>query len=149
MGVNKVILLGYVGQDPEIRYLERGKCFARLRLATNEYYSNERGETITQTEWHSIVFWDKAAQNIEKFVHKGSQLYIEGKLQNRSYEDAAKVVHYITEVVARNFQLLDRSTHQNSETTIEQQETPSTVQPLSLQDAISDPVQLTEAPLPF
>ena len=70
MGVNKVILLGNVGNEPEVRYLERQKCVARIRVATNEYYTNDRGETITQTEWHTVIFWGKAAQNIEKYVHK-------------------------------------------------------------------------------
>jgi len=147
MGVNKVILLGNVGNEPEVRYLDRQKCVARVRIATNEYYTNDRGETITQTEWHTVIFWDKTAQNIEKYVHKGTQIYIEGRLQTRSYEDAAKNIHYVTEIIARSFQLLDRanSTAKPSATV----ENAAPIAPLALEEALSEPLPLAEAPIPF
>ena len=147
MGVNKVILLGNVGNEPEVRYLDRQKCVARIRIATNEYYTNDRGETITQTEWHTVIFWDKAAQNIEKYVHKGTQIYVEGRLQTRSYEDAAKNIHYVTEIIARSFQLLDRAnTTAKPSTTVE---SAAPIAPLALEEALSEPLPLEEAPIPF
>lgn len=146
MGVNKVILLGNVGNEPEVRYLERQKCVARIRVATNEYYTNDRGETITQTEWHTVIFWDKAAQNIEKYVHKGTQIYIEGRLQTRSYEDSAKNIHYVTEIIARSFQLLDRANTSAKPATTE---SAAPIAPFALENAISEPLPLEEAPIPF
>lgn len=147
MGVNKVILLGNVGNEPEVRYLDRQKCIARIRIATNEYYTNDRGEPITQTEWHTVIFWDKAAQNIEKYVHKGTQIYVEGRLQTRSYEDAAKNIHYVTEIIARSFQLLDRAnTTAKPSTTVE---SAAPIAPLALEEALSEPLPLEEAPIPF
>ena len=147
MGVNKVILLGNVGNEPEVRYLERQKCVARIRVATNEYYTNDRSETITQTEWHTVIFWDKAAQNIEKYVHKGTQIYIEGRLQTRSYEDSAKNIHYVTEIIARSFQLLDRANTAAKPAATTESAAP--VAPFALEDAMSEPLPLEEAPIPF
>ena len=147
MGVNKVILLGNVGNEPEVRYLERQKCVARIRVATNEYYTNDRGETITQTEWHTVIFWDKAAQNIEKYVHKGTQIYIEGRLQTRSYEDSAKNIHYVTEIIARSFQLLDRANTAAKPAATTESAAP--VAPFALENAMREPLTLEEAPIPF
>ncbi len=147
MGVNKVILLGYVGIEPEVRYLERQKCVARLRIATNEYYTNERGETNTITEWHTVIFWGKSAQNVEKYVHKGTLIYVEGRLQTRSYEDSAKNSHYVTEIVARSFQILDRANTTTKPTTTPEPAVPAT--PIALEDALNDPIPLEEAPIPF
>lgn len=147
MGVNKVILLGNVGNEPEVRYLERQKCVARIRVATNEYYMNDRGETITQTEWHTVIFWDKAAQNIEKYVHKGTQIYIEGRLQTRSYEDSAKNIHYVTEIIARSFQLLDRANTAAKPAATTESAAP--VAPFALENAMSELLPLEEAPIPF
>ena len=147
MGVNKVILLGNVGNGPEVRYLERQKCVARIRVATNEYYTNDRGETITQTEWHTVIFWDKAAQNIEKYVHNRTQIYIEGRLQTRSYEDSAKNIHYVTEIIARSFQLLDRANTAAKPAATTESAAP--VAPFALENAMSEPLPLEEAPIPF
>lgn len=147
MGVNKVILLGNVGNEPEVRYLERQKCVARIRVATNEYYTNDRGKTITQTEWHTVIFWGKAAQNIEKYVHKGTQIYIEGRLQTRSYEDSAKNIHYVTEIIARSFQLLDRANTAAKPAATTESAAP--VAPFALENAMSEPLPLEEAPIPF
>lgn len=147
MGVNKVILLGNVGNEPEVRYLERQKCVARIRVATNEYYTNDRGETITQTEWHTVIFWGKAAQNIEKYVHKGTQIYIEGRLQTRSYEDSTKNIHYVTEIIARSFQLLDRANTAAKPAATTESAAP--VAPFALENAMSEPLPLEEAPIPF
>lgn len=106
--VNKVILVGNVGRDPEVRYLESGVAVANLPLATSETYTNKNGERITNTEWHNIVLWRKLAEVAEKWVKKGQALYIEGKIRSRSYEDKEGNKRYITEIVADNMQMLGK-----------------------------------------
>ena len=82
--VNKVILIGNVGADPEVRYLDGGIAVANLRLATTERYKSKNGETVEQTEWHNIVLWRGLAEVVEKYVKKGMRLYIEGRIRTRS-----------------------------------------------------------------
>lgn len=96
---NKVQLIGNVGQDPQIRNLENGKKVARLSLATNETYKNVKGEKQTHTQWHTLVAWGKTAGIIEKYIKKGSEIAIEGKLTSHSYEDKEGIKRYVTEVV--------------------------------------------------
>ncbi|AEM71508.1 single-strand binding protein [Allomuricauda ruestringensis DSM 13258] len=103
---NKVQLIGNVGQDPVITNLENDKKVARLSLATNEHYRNKKGEKVTNTEWHNVTAWGKTADIIEKFVSKGKELAIEGKLTSRSYEDKEGNKRYVTEVVANEILLL-------------------------------------------
>ena len=103
---NKVQLIGHIGQDPEIRLLEDGKKLARFSLATNEQFTNSLGERKERTSWHSMVFWNKAADIVEQYVKKGSKVALEGSLSTRSWEDAAGVKHYRTEVVGRELLLL-------------------------------------------
>lgn len=106
-GVNKVILVGNLGKDPEVQYLESGTALAKFSLATNESYNDKNGNRVDQTEWHDVVLWRKQAEIAEKFLHKGSQIYLEGKLRTRSWEDNG-VKKYRTEVVGDNFIMLDR-----------------------------------------
>ncbi|MBQ0077914.1 MAG: single-stranded DNA-binding protein [Bacteroidales bacterium] len=108
MSVNKVILVGNVGKDPEVRYLESQTKVARFTLATSERYSDRNGEQRENTEWHNIVAWRKNADICEKFVHKGTQLFIEGKIRTRSYTDANGVKKFSTEIEVDNLQLLGR-----------------------------------------
>ncbi len=105
-GVNRVILLGNLGKDPEIRHLENGRTKASFSLATNDVYKNKEGEKVTNTEWHNIVLWTPLAEIAEKYLTKGKQVYMEGKLTNRSYTDKEGQVKYITEVVGQNIVLL-------------------------------------------
>ena len=104
-GINKVILVGHVGKDPEIRYLEGGVAVARLRLATTESYKNKSGERVEQTEWHSVTAWRQLAEIIEKYVKKGQLLYIEGKLRTRTVGDENNK-KYFTEIVADQMTML-------------------------------------------
>lgn len=105
--INKVILVGNVGADPEVRTLESGNKVARLRLATTErFYNKETKESTETTEWHTITLWSGLAEVCDKYVHKGSQLYIEGKLQTQEYTDKAGVKKYITQINARELKLL-------------------------------------------
>lgn len=107
--VNKVILIGNVGADPDVRYLEGGVAVASLRLATTERYRNRNGENVEQTEWHNIVLWRGLAEVVEKYVKKGMRLYIEGRLRTRAWEDQNGTKRYTTEIYADNMQMLSRS----------------------------------------
>ena len=100
LGVNKVILLGNVGKDPEVQHLEGGVSVAKFPLATTETYKDKNGNKIDQTEWHNIVAWRGLADVAEKIVKKGSQVYIEGKIRTRAWEDKEKNKRYTTEIVA-------------------------------------------------
>jgi single-strand DNA-binding protein len=106
--LNKVMLIGNVGKDPEIRHLENGTAVATVTLATTERYKDRNGENKEQTEWHTIVLWRGLADVAERFVKKGSQIYIEGKIRSRSWEDQNGQKRYTTEIVADNMQLLGR-----------------------------------------
>ena len=115
MSLNKVMLIGNVGNDPEVRYLESNPQnpqanakVASFRLATTERYRDRNGETRENTEWHNIVVWRNNADVVEKFVHKGSQIYIEGKLRTRQWTDQTGNKRYTTEVVADSIQLLGK-----------------------------------------
>jgi single-strand DNA-binding protein len=114
MSVNKVILIGNVGKDPDIRYLDSGVAIARFPLATSETYKNREGERITTTEWHNIVLWRALAEVAEKFVKKGSQLFIEGRIRTRSYDDKDGNKKYVTEIVADTMQMLGKKPESES-----------------------------------
>jgi single-strand DNA-binding protein len=108
MSVNKAILVGNVGKDPEVRYLEGGTAVANFPLATSEVYKNRNGDKVTQTEWHNIVAWRGLAELAEKYITKGRQLYVEGRITTRSWEDKDGNKRYTTEIVANSIQLLGR-----------------------------------------
>lgn len=106
-GVNRVTLIGNVGQDPETRYLPNGSAVTNITLATSESWKDKNtGQQQERTEWHRITFYQKAAELIGEYVKKGSKLYVEGKLQTRSWEQDG-VKRYATEVIANDFQFLD------------------------------------------
>lgn len=107
MSVNKVILVGNVGRDPEIRHLDKGVAVARFSLATTENYTSKTGEKVSNTEWHNIVAWRGLAEVVEKYVKKGSQLYIEGRLRTNSYEKDG-VKHFATEINADTLHMLGK-----------------------------------------
>ena len=103
---NKVQLIGNLGNDPEIITLDSGKKLAKLSLATNESYKNAQGEKVTDTQWHNVVAWNKTAEIVEKYLQKGSEVAIEGKLTTRSYETKEGEKRYITEVVCNELLML-------------------------------------------
>ena len=105
MSVNKVHLLGHIGNDPVIRYANDIKV-ASVSLATSESYTNKSGEKVTSTEWHNIVAWRGLADVVDKYVKKGSQLYVEGKITTRKWDDKDGVTKYTTEIVADKIELL-------------------------------------------
>lgn len=113
-GINKVILVGNLGRDPEMRKLEGGVTRVNFSLATTEYYKDKEGKRIEQTEWHNIVLWRSVAENAERLLKKGYTIYLEGKLQTRKWQDKDGIQRNITEIVGETFQLIKRpeqSTH--------------------------------------
>jgi single-strand DNA-binding protein len=112
-GINKVILIGNVGRDPETRYTRTGDAVTNLSMATSEtWVDKQTGERKEQTEWHNVVAFRKPAEVIAEYVRKGSKLYIEGQLRTRSYEKDGQT-HYRTEILCRNFQFLDSRREEN------------------------------------
>lgn len=116
MSVNKVILVGNVGKDPEIRHLDTGVAVANFPLATSETYTAKNGEKVTTTEWHNIVLWRGLAEVAEKYVTKGRQLYIEGRIRTRNYDDKDGNKRYITEIYGDTMQMLGSKSDEKSGT---------------------------------
>ena len=135
MSINKVILVGNVGKDPDVRYLENGVARCTFSLATSETYKNKNGEKVTNTEWHNIVIWRELAKVAEKYVKKGMQLYIEGKMTTRSYQDKDGVQRRVTEIVADTMQMLGR---RQEETSAEDQGERPKQQPLSPEEPLPE-----------
>ena len=106
--LNKVILIGYLGQDPEIRYTSNGTALVRISLATTSQYNDKDGNRQSETEWHRLIFWGKQADLISQYTKKGSQIYIEGRLKTREWEDNQKVRRSTTEIHVVATQFLDR-----------------------------------------
>ena len=105
-GINKVILVGFLGKDPEIRTFENGSKRASFSLATTEYRKDKDGNRVELTEWHNIVMWRNLAELAEKYLSKGRQIYVEGRLRTRNWDDEKGVRHYFTEVEAKSFTFL-------------------------------------------
>ena len=104
---NKVQLIGNLGMDPEEKSLDGGKKLAKMSIATNENYKNAKGEKVTETQWHNLIAWGKTAEIIEKFLKKGSEIAIEGKLINRNYTDKEGIKRYVTEIEVSEVLMLD------------------------------------------
>jgi single-strand DNA-binding protein len=107
-GVNHVFLIGNLGKDPEIQYIDGEIPVAKFPLATTETYKDKKGVTIPQTEWHNIVLWRGLAELAAKYLHKGSLVHIEGSLRTRSWEDKDKNRRFMTEIIATNIVMLDK-----------------------------------------
>lgn len=122
-GINKVILVGHLGKDPEVRNLEGGKKVANFSLATSESYNNKEGKRIEQTEWHNIAVWGGLADVAEKYLTKGRQVYLEGKIRSRSYDDKEGVKRYTTEIVGDTFTMLGKKEEGSSNGVAEKAET--------------------------
>jgi single-strand DNA-binding protein len=108
VGVNKVILIGNLGKDPEVRHLDGGATVANFPIATTETYKDSAGNRKEQTEWHNIVLWRSLAEVAEKYLRKGTQIYLEGKLRTRSWDDKEGNKRYTTEVVGETFTILSK-----------------------------------------
>ena len=114
-GVNKVILIGNLGKDPEIKYLEGNIARVNFSLATTDSYKDKSGNRVEQTEWHNIVIWRALAESAEKLLKKGMQLYLEGKIQTRQWNDKEGTKRSITEIICDNFVILQRKNGNTNE----------------------------------
>lgn len=143
--MNKVILIGNVGADPEVRYYDQDQCVAQLRLATSEKgYTLQNGTQVPdRTDWHSIFFYRGLAKIVEKYVHKGDKLYIEGRIRNRQWDDKKGTRHYGYEIMADNMELLTPKRQESAPA--EQQQQPAATTPA---DATAKPSNSNEV-LPF
>ena len=121
MALNKVLLIGNVGKDPEIRHLQGGASVATITLATSERFKDRSGEMREVTEWHTIIAWRQLADLAENYIRKGSQIYVEGKIRSRSWDDQNGQKRYVTEIQADSIQLLGR----RSDNPVNQQPAPS------------------------
>lgn len=137
-GINKVILVGNLGKDPEVRYLEGGTAVANLTLATSENFLDKNtNERKTVTEWHNVVFWRGLAEIAEKYLKKGSQVYIEGKLRTRKWQDKDGNDRYITEIVGDNLQMLGKK-EENAANPQQNQQAKPTAPEIEKQDTETD-----------
>lgn len=130
-GVNHVFLIGNLGKDPEILYIEGNIPVAKFPLATTETYKDKRGVVVPQTEWHNIVLWRGLAELAAKYLHKGSLVHIEGSLRTRSWEDKDKNKRFITEIIASNLVMLDKRSAETRHDFDDIPHMPGDVQPLS------------------
>ena len=126
--MNKVMLIGNVGQDPQIRYIDQNVCVAQIRLATTEKgYTLQNGTQVPdRTEWHTVIFWRKQAELVEKYVKKGDKLYVEGKLQTRIWDDKQGIRHQSVEIMADSMEFISRAGARKSEEEGAAPVTPST-----------------------
>lgn len=145
--VNKVILIGNLGKDPEVRHLENGAVVASFPLATSEVYTDRNtGEKKEITDWHNIVVWRGLAEVVEKYVRKGTKLYVEGKLKNRSWQDKDGNTRYTTEVVADELTMLSRAENSGNSGSTPNYSSQGTPEPPS---RIDDLLKDDDSDLPF
>lgn len=111
-GVNRVTLIGNLGRDPDIQYIEGNIPVVKFPLATTETYKDKAGQMVSQTEWHNVVLWRGLAELAQRFLHKGSFVYIEGRLRTRNWEDKDQIRRFSTEIVADNMVMLDKKKDQ-------------------------------------
>lgn len=135
--LNKVMLIGYLGADPEIRYTPSGAAVANFRIATTEQWRSKEGEKEERTEWHRIVAWRELGERCGEYLHKGSLVYIEGKIQTRDWEDRDGNKRYTTEIIAQRMQMLDRAAKAAEDVSVEERFPPE------------EPVDLPEDDIPF
>lgn len=142
--LNKVILIGNLGRDPETRTLESGTVMCRFSIATTETYKNKQGEKISHTEWHNIVLWRNLAEVADKYLHKGDKVLIEGRMRSRSWEDKESgQMRYITEILADQMQMMG-----TAKKTSEKENTDVVEEPTSNSFVQESPIQI-EDDLPF
>ncbi len=154
-GVNKVILVGNLGRDPEIRHLEGGAVVANFTLATTEFYKDKTGNRIEQTEWHNVVLWRGLAEIAEKYLRKGMSIYLEGKIRTSSWEDKDGTKKYKTEIVGETMTMLGGKRDDNQSPQQQQQtQAPSFTQnsqsaPATYPESTGSPISSEPEDLPF
>lgn len=148
LGLNKVMLLGNLGKDPDIQIFEGGVKKASFTMATSEAYRDKEGNRIDKVEWHNVVAWRNLAETMERFLRKGSKVYIEGKIRTRNYQDQSGSTRYITEIVAENLILLDRRETGEGATNYANSPITKPQQPISPNDPVF-PEATFDTPLPM
>jgi single-strand DNA-binding protein len=139
MSYNKVILIGNAGKDPEIRHLDSGVAVITLPVVTSERIKDRSGEWRDMTEWHNVVFWRALAESVEKYVRKGTQILVEGKLRSRTWEDQNGQKRYTTEIVAETLKVLNRRDNNNSQQSSQHDNKPQiTVPDITAKDVVDD-----------
>jgi single-strand DNA-binding protein len=136
--VNKVILIGNLGADPEVRYTPSGSTVANFNLATTEQWTNKDGEKEERTEWHRIVAWGRLGEICGEYLHKGRQVYIEGRLQTRSWEDKEGIKRYTTEINALSMQMLGSPRRESG-----------TAQSVDERHPVEEPISIPDDDIPF
>lgn len=124
-GINKVILVGNLGKDPEVRHLEGGAVVAKFPLATSETYKTKEGQRVDQTEWHNVVMWRGLAESAEKYLRKGSLVYLEGKIRTRSWDDKEGNKRYATEIIADTMTMLNSRRSDDSQHNVAAEQKPA------------------------
>lgn len=147
--LNKVILIGRLGKDPELRYTPTGAAVATFNVATNEAYKDKDGKDVENTDWHRIVAWRKLAEICGQYLKKGSLVYIEGKLKTRSYDDKDGTKKYITEIVADNMQMLGGRMGDSGSERVPPPMSDSDVTPSNLSNNSAEPSGDANDDLPF
>jgi single-strand DNA-binding protein len=137
-GVNKAILVGNLGTDPELRYTPSGKAVANFSLATNEQWTNKDGEKEERTEWHRIVAWGRLGEICGEYLSKGSQVYIEGRIQTRPWEDRDGNKRYTTEIIAQTMQMLGGISRKEGEASSPEERHP-----------VEEPISIPDDDIPF
>lgn len=132
-GVNKAIIIGRLGQDPEVRYMPNGNAVANFTVATSEQWKDQQGQKQEKTEWHRITIYGKLAEIAGEYLHKGSNVYLEGRLQTREWTDQQQVKRYTTEIIANEMQMLDGAPQQQGQQQVQpmqqQRQQPARQQP--------------------
>lgn len=147
-GVNKVILIGNLGQDPEVKYMPNGNAVANITVATSESWKDKNtGEQVDKTEWHRVVFFRRLAEIVGEYLKKGSKIYIEGKLQTRKWQDKNGADHWTTEVIASEMQMLDARGGGSSDFNQGQDSAPSQSQSAPQSTSQSGSSQAAPAPM--
>ena len=149
MSINKVILVGHVGKDPEVRHLDSTSAVANFTLATSETYTNKSGEKVTNTEWHNIICWRGLATVAENYVRKGAQLYIEGRIRTRNYDAPDGSKRYITEIYADTLQLLGKKEGSTAPVEMTKPTQPASSAPVINEPTDNFPYGKEEDDLPF
>lgn len=145
--INKVILIGNLGKDPEVRHLENGAIVANFSIATSETYKDRKtGEKVSQTEWHNIVAWRGLAEIAERYLKKGQKVYIEGKLKTRSWQDQDGNNRYSTEIITDNLTMLGNNNSNDSKSNFEEQQSTNNDSKKSPEKEFSDPGEDDDLP---
>ena len=149
-GVNKVVLIGNLGKEPDLQYLEGNIAVAKFPLATTETYKDKSGTLVSQTEWHTVVLWRGLAELAQKYLHKGSLVYIEGRIRTRNWEDKDKNRRFSTEILGDNLVMLDKRKEQSNG---QPQETPAqetgSFPDINFENSGGIPGNITKDDLPF